>query len=105
MARAGRDALQSSHRDVFRKLVSLSLESLVTELEAMSGPRTKRHMSDSCLAGYWSLIGLRCRWERIPRWFQLFLSNIRLALEVLRLRQEQGQASRPTSSPQPLLDR
>jgi len=100
-----RDALQSSHRDVFRKLVSLSLESLVTELEAYV--RASHEAPHGLIHAWQELEPYRVAvpMEADSSMVQLFLSNIRLALEVLRLRQEQGQASRPTSSLQPLLDR
>jgi hypothetical protein len=100
-----RDALQASHRDIFRRLVSLPLEKLVTELEAYV--EASHEAPDGFIHAWQELEPYRVAvpMEADSSMVQLFLSNIRLALEVLRFRQEQGPACQPTSSPLPLPDR
>jgi hypothetical protein len=100
-----RDALQAAHRDIFFRLVALTLEELVDELEIYV-----------CLSRE-APTGLIHAWQKLEPYrvavpmevdstmVQLFLSNIRLALEVLRFRQKQSQVGRSASSLQPLLGR
>jgi hypothetical protein len=100
-----REALQASHREIFCRLVSVPLEGLVTELEAYV------RMSHEAPLGFIHA------WEELEPYrvavpmevdstmVRLFLSNIMLALEVLRFRQERNQACQPASSLQPLLGR
>jgi len=100
-----REALQTAHREIFRGLVSLPLEQLVAELE--------RYVRNSHEAP----VGFIHAWQELEPYrvavpmevdstmVQLFLSNVRLALEILRFRQEKSQACQPASSLQPLLGR
>ncbi len=100
-----REALEACHRDVFSRLVSLPLEELVTELEVYV------RLSHEAPAGFihaWMELEpyrISVPMEVDSTVVQLFLSNIRLALEVLRFRQEKTQACQPASSLQPLLGR
>lgn len=100
-----RNALQASHRDIFRKLVSLPLEILVTELEAYV--ETSHESPEGFIHAWQELEPYRVAvpMDADSSMVQLFLSNIRLALEVLRVRQEQRPTGQPASSPLPLPDR
>ncbi len=100
-----RDALEACHRDIFCNLVSLPLEGLVTEIEAYV---RASHEAPSGLIHAWQELEpyrVAVPMEADSTMVQLFLSNIRLALEVLRFRLEQSQAYQPASSPPPLPDR
>ncbi len=104
-AEQARDALQTAHRQIFCSLVSLSLEGLLTELESYI--RTSHEAMDGFIHAWGELEPYRVA---VPMavdstMVQLFLSNIRLALEILRHRLERNQASQPASSLQPLLGR
>jgi hypothetical protein len=100
-----RDALQTAHRDIFLRLIALSLEELVAELESYV------RMSREAPAGFlhaWQVLEpyrVAVPMEVNTTMLQLFLSNIRLALEILRFRQEQPQVRPPAASLQPLLGR
>jgi hypothetical protein len=98
-----RVALQTAHRDIFFRLIALSLKDLVGELE--SYVRTSREVPEGFVHAWQELEPYRVAvpMEVDATMVQLFLSNIRLALEVLRFRQEKVQAHPPTSSLQPLL--
>jgi hypothetical protein len=98
-----REALQTSHRNIFRRLVSLSLEELVAELEIYVN--ISRETPQGLIHAWRELEPYRVAipMEMDSTMVQLFLSNIKLALEVLDFRQKQTQASQPASSPQPLL--
>jgi hypothetical protein len=100
-----RDALEACHRDIFCKLVSLPLERLVEELEAYV--RASHEAPDGFLRAWQELEPYRVAVPMVvdPTMLRLFLSNIRLALAVLRFRQETSQACQPASSLQPLLGR
>ena len=100
-----RNALQASHRDIFRRLVSLPLERLVMELEAYV--ETSHESPEGFIHAWQELEPYRVAvpMDADSSMVQLFLSNIRLALEVLRFRQEQSPACQPASSPLPLPDR
>ena len=100
-----RDALQAAHRDIFYRLVALRLEELVNEVE--SYVRISHEAPTEFIHAWQELEPYRVAvpMEVDSTMVQLFLSNIRLALEVLRFRQGQSQACRPTSSQQPLLGR
>ncbi len=100
-----RDALQAAHRDIFFRLIALSLEELVAELE--SYVRMSREAPAGFLHAWQELEPYRVAvpMEVDATMVQLFLSNIRLALEILRFRQEQRQAHPPAASLQPLLGR
>jgi hypothetical protein len=100
-----REALAVSHRETFCRLVSLSLEGLVRELESYV------RMSHEAPVGFihaWQELEpyrVAVPMEVDSTMVQLFLSNIKLALEILRFRQEQSRACQPASSLQPLLGR
>lgn len=100
-----RNALQASHRDIFRRLVSLPLERLVTELETYV--ETSHESPEGFIHAWQELEPYRVAvpMDADSSMVELFLSNIRLALEVLRVRQERGTACQPASSPQLLPDR
>jgi hypothetical protein len=100
-----RDALETSHRDIFRKLVSLPLEGLVTELEAYV--RFSHEAPEGLFHAWHQLEPYRVAvpMEIDSTMVELFLSNIRLALEVLRFRQEKSQGCQPASLPPQLLGR
>ena len=87
------------------RLVSLPLEELVTELEAYV--RVSHEAPAGFIHAWMELEPYRISvpMEVDSTVVQLFLSNIRLALEVLRFRQEKTQACQPASSLQPLLGR
>jgi hypothetical protein len=97
-----REALQASHRDIFCKLAFLPLEGLVTELEVYV--RASHEAPDDLIHAWQELEPYRVAvpMEADSTMVQLFLSNIRLALEVLRFRREQSQACQPVSSLPPL---
>jgi hypothetical protein len=100
-----RDALQAAHRDIFCRLVELPLRELVTELELYI--RLSHEQPTDFMHAWQELEPYRVA---VPldvdsTMVQLFLSNVRLALEVLRFRQMQGQACLPASLRQPLLGR
>jgi hypothetical protein len=100
-----RDALQAAHRDIFFSLIALSLEALVAELE--SYVRMSREAPAGFVHAWQELEPYRVAvpMEVDATMVQLFLSNIKLALEVLCFRQEQCQVHPPTASLQPLLGR
>ena len=100
-----REALQTAHREIFRGLVSLPLEQLVAELECYV--RNSHEAPVGFIHAWQELEPYRVAvpMEVDSTMVQLFLSNVRLALEILRFRQEQSQACQPASSLQPLLGR
>jgi hypothetical protein len=104
-AEQSRDALESTHRDIFCKLVALPLEELVKELETYV--RLSHEAPTGFIHAWQELEPYRVAipMEMDSTMIQLFLSNIRLALKILRFRQELAQASPPTSSLRPLLGR
>jgi hypothetical protein len=104
-AEQSRDALQSTHQDVFCRLVGLTLQELVDELETYV--RLSHEAPTGFIHAWQELEPYRVAipMEMDSTMIQLFLSNIRLALEILRFRQQLAQASQPTSSLQPLLGR
>jgi hypothetical protein len=100
-----REALQTAHCDTFRRLVVLPLQSLVSELEIYVN--VSREAPDGFIHAWRELEPYRVA---IPMamdstMVQLFLSNIKLALEVLELRQKLSQDCQPAASLQPLLGR
>ncbi|MGC2764027.1 MAG: hypothetical protein WB607_00855 [Candidatus Acidiferrum sp.] len=100
-----REALQSTHRNIFRRLVALPLEELVTELEAYVN---MSHEAPEGLIHAWRELEpyrVAVPMEMDSTMVRLFLSNIKLALEVLEFRQKQSQERQPASSLQPLLGR
>jgi len=100
-----RQALQAAHCDIFRELVSLPLQALVRELE---GYISSSHEAPGDFIHAWQELEpyrVAVPMEADSTMVQLFLSNIKLALEILRFRQEQIQANQRPSSLQPLLGR
>jgi hypothetical protein len=103
-AESARVALKAAHKDIFYRLVSLSLEDLVRELETYV--RVSRETPNGLIQAWQELEPYRVSvpMEVDHTMVQLFLSNIKLALEVLQLRRsQQVQEAQPASSPQPLL--
>jgi len=100
-----RQALQFAHREIFRDLVSLSLERLVAELECYV--RNSHEAPGGFIHAWQELEPYRVAvpMEQDSSAVQLFLSNVKLALEILRFRQEKSQACQPASSLLPLLGR
>ena len=100
-----RVALNGAHKDIFCKLVALPLEGLVAELEIYV--RMSREAPDGFIHAWQELQPYRIAvpMEVDSTMVQLFLSNIKLALEILRFRQRQSQAHPSASSLQPLLGR
>jgi hypothetical protein len=98
-------ALKCAHKDIFYKLVALPLEELVAELETYV--RMSREAPSGFIHAWQELEPYRVAvpMEVDSTMVQLFLSNIRLALEILRFRQKQSQAYPSASSLQPLLGR
>jgi hypothetical protein len=98
-----REALRTSHCNVFRRLAIRSLEELVSELE--SYVNISREAPQGLIHAWQELEPYRVAvpMEMDSTMVQLFLSNIKLALGVLEFRQKQIQACQPASSLQPLL--
>jgi hypothetical protein len=98
-----RVALRAAHKDIFYKLVSLPLEELVVELETYV--RVSREAPTGFIHAWQELEPYRVAvpMEVDSTMVLLFLSNIRLALEILQLRQQQVQGHQRASSPQRLL--
>ncbi|MGB7844029.1 MAG: hypothetical protein WBL63_00310 [Candidatus Acidiferrum sp.] len=98
-----RVALKGAHKDTFFRLVALSLEQLVTELDTYV--RISRETPSGLIHAWQELEPYRVAvpMEVDSTMVQLFLSNIRLALEVLKFRQGQNQACPSASSLRPLL--
>lgn len=83
-------ALEIAHRDVFYRLSSYSLEELVEQLENYL--RSSRESPREVLRIWQKLEPYRIAipMEANPAVARLFLSNIRLALAIWRLRQERN---------------
>jgi len=94
-----RDALKTAHQEVFSKLATLSLEQLVEELELYV--RVSREQPSGLLRTWQQLEPYRVAvpMEADPALVRLFLSNIRLALEVLKHRRLQNQGLLSDASP------
>ena len=89
--------------NIFRRLVSV--EELVTELEAYVN---MSHEAPEGLIHAWRELEpyrVAVPMEMDSTMVRLFLSNIKLALEVLEFRQKQSQECQPASLLQPLLGR
>ena len=89
-----RKALEIAHRQAFYKVSAFSLEDLVSDLEAYL--RSTRENPQDCLRAWQKLEPYRVA---IPTEVnltvaRLFTSNLRLALAILRSRQEPGQPHR-----------
>lgn len=85
-----RDALQAAHRDIFCRLVALSLEGLVEELEIYV---LKSHETPTGFIHAWRELEpyrVAVPMEMDPTMVQLFLSNIKLALEILSFRRKKN---------------
>jgi hypothetical protein len=100
---SARVALRAAHKDVFYKLMALSLEGLVSELDTYV--RSTREAATGIVLAWQELEPYRVAvpMEVDRTMVLLFLSNVRLALEVLRLRQGEAPERRLASSLQPLL--
>lgn len=94
-----RDALKTAHQEFFFKLASMSLEKLVEELELYV--RVSREQPTGLLRTWQQLEPYRVAvpMEADPTFVRLFLSNIRLALEVLKHRRMQLQVLPSDASP------
>jgi hypothetical protein len=102
---SARVALRAAHKDIFYRLVCLSLEGLVTDLETYV--RVSREAPAGIIHAWQELEPYRVAipMEVDSAVVQLFLSNIKLALEVLQVRRAKSQDCRSTSSQPRLLDR
>jgi len=100
---SARVALRAAHKDVFYKLMALSLEGLVSELDAYV--RSTHEAASGIVQAWQELEPYRVAvpMEVDRTMVMLFLSNIKLALEVLRLRQAEAPERRLASSLRPLL--
>lgn len=100
-----RAALQAAHCEVFCRLVSLSLEGLVAELEIYI---RDSHEAPEGLVHTWQHLEpyrISVPMEVDSTMVELFLSNIKIALEVLRFHREKSRQSQSASSLRQLLDR
>jgi hypothetical protein len=95
-------ALWAAHRDVFWRLASLSLEEVVNELEAYVQSSHERR--NELLHAWMELEPYRVAipMDVDPIMSQLLVSNIRIGLEVLRIRQKKSLAG-PSGAWQPPL--
>jgi len=98
-------ALQTAHQDVFYRLATVSLEQLVEELEQYV--RVSREQPSGLVRAWQQLEPYRVAvpMEADPALVRLFLSNIKLALEVLKHRRLQLRRLPSDASPQPSLGR
>jgi hypothetical protein len=94
-----RDALKTAHQEVFSKLAMLSLEQLADELALYI--RISREQPTGLLRTWQQLEPYRVAvpMEADPALVRLFLSNIRLALEVLKHRRMQSRDLPSDASP------
>lgn len=97
------EALREAHRAAFFRLCSLSLEQLVEELEIYL--RASHEPAGDFIETWQELAPYRIA---IPKetdaaQVQLFLSNVRIGLEILRFRREGNRTGLPASSPRQLL--
>ena len=104
-AAPARIALQAAHKDIFYRLAALSLAELVEELDTYV--RVSREAPGGLIHAWQELEPYRVAVPMgvDPTAVQLFLSNVRVALEVLRFHQARARDRRPASSLQPLLGR
>jgi hypothetical protein len=100
-----RDALQSAHRDVFCRLTAASLEDLVEQLEIYI--RMSHESSEEFTQAWHELEPYRIAvpMQADSTMVQLFLSNVRIALRVLQLRQSRNPARPSGASQLPSLGR
>jgi hypothetical protein len=89
------EALKAAHRQVFEGLAALPLEELVEELEAYI--RSSDETRGEFLRAWRELEPYRVAIpiDSDPTMAQLLVSNIRVGLEVLRIRLKQAQERRP----------
>ena len=94
-------ALAAAHREVFARLASLSLEEVVHELDAYI--RSSHEQCDELLHAWLELEPYRVAipMEVDPIMARLLVSNIKIGLEVLRLRQKMNPASPSDAWPLP----
>ena len=94
-----RGALKTAHHEIFYKLASMSLEKLVGELEQYV--RVSREQPSGLLRTWQQLEPYRVAvpMEADPTMVRLFLSNIKLALEVLKHRRIQLRVLPSDASP------
>jgi hypothetical protein len=93
-ADAARKALEIAHREIFYKVSAFSLEDLSDDLETYL--RSTRENPEECLRAWQKLEPYRIA---VPTDVnatvaRLFTSNLRLALAILRFRQEEAHWSR-----------
>jgi hypothetical protein len=100
---SARVALRAAHKDIFYRLVSLSLEELAGELE--SYVRVSRETPTQFIHAWQELEPYRVSvpMDIDPTMVQLFLSNIKLALEILQVRRARAREHQSASSPLPSL--
>ncbi len=93
-----RDALKTAHREIFSRLATMNLEKLVDELDQYV--RVSREQPSGLMRAWQQLEPYRVAipMETDPTMVRLFLSNIRLALEVLKHRRMQHRALPPDAS-------
>jgi hypothetical protein len=87
-------ALETAHRQIFQRLAACSLEELVRELEIYLN---SSHESSTDVLRTWQRLEpyrVAIPVEVNPAVARLFLSNLKLALAVWRLRQKQAQERR-----------
>ncbi len=103
-ARDASAALEKAHIEVFNRLSSYSLEELVVELELYA--RDSRQ-SFTELIRTWQILEpyrIAVPLQSHPTLSHLFMSNVRLALAVLKHRQKEASASPSSASPRQLPD-
>ncbi len=100
-----REALQTAHREVFCRLATKNLEELVEELQRYV--HISREQPCGIVRAWQELEPYRVAvpMEVDPTMVRLFLSNIKIALEVLKLHRLQHQGLLSTASPLPSLGR
>lgn len=100
-----RDALQTAHREIFCRLATKNLEELVEELERYV--HVSRERPSGLVRAWQELEPYRVAvpMEVDPTMVRLFLSNIKIALEVLKLHRLQHQGLLSAASPLPSLGR
>jgi hypothetical protein len=100
---SARVALRAAHKDVFYRLMALSLEGLVSELDTYV--RSSREVPAGVVHAWQELepyhVAVPMEVDRTM--VMLFLSNVKLALEALRLRHVEVPERRLTSSRRLLL--
>ncbi|HUI75345.1 MAG TPA: hypothetical protein VLX32_10385 [Candidatus Acidoferrum sp.] len=94
-------ALWAAHREIFWRLASLSLEEVVRELDAYI--QSSHEQCDEILHAWLELEPYRVAipMDVDPIMAQLLLSNIKIGLEVLRIRQKKNSASPSGAWPLP----